>query len=221
MNLTKFLIAAFAFAVALLYGSPEVCAQSDSKFYVSATGGLSGALSGFPGNYDKGDPTVGGDWGVNLGWISRAKIGAGLSYSGYTSTAGQTVSYSLEGYHGELDIDLRYFIHYVAPQFIFQTDLGQSGWSFNASAGAGAMIFTEKASSTESGVTVSASESKSAFAWNVYAGFGYAFNSHISAIANFGYTHGNIKIVTEGYLVRYRSDFVNRINFDLGLKYTF
>ena len=217
MKLLKSLIAAVAFAVAILSASPKVCAQSDSKFYVSATGGYSACLNGFTGPYDSGEPRLGGDWGINLGWVSRSKIGAGLSYSGYTSTARRTLF--LAG--GFLKLDMRYLLNYVAPQFIFQTDFGKSKWFFNTSAGAGALIFTEKGSYSEKNLKLSDSESKSSFAFNVYAGFGYSITPHFAIIANFGYTHGCMRIIYESGSHTDKCDYISRINLDFGLKYTF
>ncbi len=221
MKLKRNLLATLAFAAAALSASTGAYAEDASQFYVSATGGYSACLDGFSGLYDKGEPRLGGDWGVNLGWISKSKIGAGLSYSGFTSTGKETLFVSAPGGYGFLKEDMRFLINYVAPQFIFQTNFGKSKWFFNTSAGVGVLFFSQKASYKESIVEVSESATSSGVACNVYAGFGYAINSHFAITANLGYTHSFFRVIDGYEHSQNMQEYINRINLDFGLKYTF
>lgn len=220
MKIFKTFLSASAM-IAILFGSSTTAnALSLSGFYAGVSGGVSKCPTGFSGDYDRGQPSLGGDWGVNLGWISRAKIGAGLSYSGFTSTAGQDMKYNLNGQISTMEVNSRFLINYLAPQLVFQTAFGDAGWYFTASAGAGIMFFKESASVKEMGMKVSASESKNGFAWNIYAGILHPLTKHLSFTANLGFTSGALKYDNK-WNHHKTSISISRINLDLGIRYTF
>ena len=198
---------------------PQPSAGLESGHFLYVTAGLGSVLSDISVEWKYGNPKSGIDLQFSYGWMSKKRIGVGLMYSLYHKKGSML--------HSEGMVDIHYsswrqliYVHYLAPQFIGCFGPKFSRWSFNYSAGFGAVFYHDltKLPNHSGGFE---GNSTNGLGWNVSIGAQFAASRHFSLIANITYTDAIIDqdFGTSYYGISFSS--IRRLSYDVGVKYRF
>ncbi|ROT04437.1 hypothetical protein EEL33_14705 [Muribaculaceae bacterium Isolate-037 (Harlan)] len=109
-------------------------ATADNGHFLYASAGIGHIVSKVYSDWTSGDARLGPDWCAGYDWIGKKRFGAGLLYSGFTSTGKTNTTYG--------NFKQRFLLNYIAPQFAYR--IRQSKWAFGGRAGIGLAIYTDR-----------------------------------------------------------------------------
>lgn len=118
-------------------------ATADNGHFLYASAGIGHIVSKVYSDWTSGDARLGPDWCAGYDWIGKKRFGAGLLYSGFTSTGKTNTTYG--------NFKQRFLLNYIAPQFAYR--IRQSKWAFGGRAGIGLAIYTDRIPATAPLVT--------------------------------------------------------------------
>ncbi len=195
--------------------------KSDSKdkgvrHVAYASGGISNIYSHVYAPFGSAAATkIGGEWTAGYDCLFKDFIGLGVLYNGYLSTDDMSLP---TGSGKPTDVDMSFFVHTLAPQFVMDFARGSSRWAFTIRAGAGVSIMVDKAKSNGKLI---ARERRLGFAVTTMVGAEYRITRNISVTASLANYMSYMGRSERNNSNDYPNEGIARVSLDLGVKYRF
>lgn len=188
----------------------------DVRHVAYVSGGGSNIYSHVYASYGSAAATkIGGEWNMGYDCVFKDFIGFGLLYNGYVSTDD---TYLPLGSDRPSKVDLSFYVHTLAPQFVMDFARDSSRWAFTMRVGMGVSIIVDKAKNDGK---LLARERRLGFAVTTMIGAEYRITRNISVMASLDNIMSHLGRSKRSKDYDCSNEGIARVGIDLGIKYRF